>query len=99
MKGESEAAIDAHMAAPHMAEMMAATGGAIEADSIKAYEARFIRNVPGEWTPKMRGGRPRSVAVESQSPSISMSRSDMRFSAARARIRIGAFRGWIVSRF
>ena len=45
---ESEAAIDAHMGAPHMAEMMAAIGGAIEAVSIKAYDARFLRNVLGE---------------------------------------------------
>ena len=45
---ESEAAIDAHMSAPHMAEMMAAIGGAIEAVSIKAYDARFVRNVLGE---------------------------------------------------
>jgi quinol monooxygenase YgiN len=45
---ESEAAIDAHMAAPHMAEMMATIGGAIEAVSIKAYDARFVRNVLGE---------------------------------------------------
>jgi quinol monooxygenase YgiN len=45
---ESEAAIDAHMAAPHMAEMMGAVGPAIEAVSIKAYEARFVRNVLGE---------------------------------------------------
>lgn len=45
---ESEAAIDAHMAAPHMAEMMAAIGPAIEAVGIKAYEARFLRNLLGE---------------------------------------------------
>jgi quinol monooxygenase YgiN len=32
---ESESAIDAHMGTPHMAEMMGAIGGAIEAVSIR----------------------------------------------------------------
>lgn len=43
-----DAAIDAHMAAPHMAEMMAAIGGAIESVSVKAYEARYARTLLGE---------------------------------------------------
>jgi quinol monooxygenase YgiN len=45
---EDEAAIDAHMAAPHMAELMGAIGPAIEAISIKAYEARHARTLLGE---------------------------------------------------
>lgn len=45
---ESESAIDAHMAAAHMAEMMAAIGASIEAVSIKAYDARFVRTLLGE---------------------------------------------------
>ena len=45
---ESMEAIDAHMAAPHMAELMGAIGPAIEAVSVKAYEARHVRNVLGE---------------------------------------------------
>jgi quinol monooxygenase YgiN len=44
-----EAAVDAHMETPHMAELMQALGSArIEAMSIKAWEARFLRNVLGE---------------------------------------------------
>jgi quinol monooxygenase YgiN len=43
-----EAAIDAHMASPHMAELMAAIGGSIEAISIKAYDARHLRTLLGE---------------------------------------------------
>ena len=44
-----EAAIDAHMATPHMGEFMAAVGASrIEAMSIKAYEASFLRTVLGE---------------------------------------------------
>ena len=43
-----EEAIDAHMAAPHMAELMAALGGAkIEAISINAYEAHFLKTLLG----------------------------------------------------
>lgn len=44
-----DAAIDAHMASPHMGEFMALIGASkVEAISIKAYEAHFLRNVLGE---------------------------------------------------
>ena len=45
---ESEAAIDAHMGAPHMAELMEALGDAVAAISVKAYEARYARTLLGE---------------------------------------------------
>ena len=41
-----EAAVEAHMGAAHMAELMAALGTAkIEAMKIDSYEARFLRTV------------------------------------------------------
>lgn len=41
-------AIDAHMAAPHMGELMAALGTAkIEAMKIDAYEAHFLKTILG----------------------------------------------------
>jgi quinol monooxygenase YgiN len=41
-----EEAMDAHMNAPHMAELMTALGSArIEAISINAYEAHFLKTV------------------------------------------------------
>lgn len=44
-----EAAIEGHMASPHMGEFMGAIGASkVEAISIKAYEASFLRNVLGE---------------------------------------------------
>jgi quinol monooxygenase YgiN len=44
-----EAAIERHMASPHMGEFMAQIGASkVEAISIKAYEASFLRNVLGE---------------------------------------------------
>ena len=44
-----DAAIAAHMASPHMGAFMAEIGASkVEAISIKAYEARFLRNVLGE---------------------------------------------------
>ena len=44
-----DAAIEAHMGSPHMGEFMAEIGASkIEAISIKAYEASFLRNVLGE---------------------------------------------------
>ena len=40
--------VDAHMAAPHMAELMAALGGArIEAIHVSAYEAHFLKTLLG----------------------------------------------------
>ena len=43
-----EAAVEAHMASPHMAEFMATLGSArIEAISIKGYEARFVKTLLG----------------------------------------------------
>jgi quinol monooxygenase YgiN len=43
-----EEAVDAHMNTPHMAELMAAMGSAkIEAISINAYEAHFLKQVLG----------------------------------------------------
>lgn len=43
-----DAAIERHMATPHMGEFMALVGAArVEAMSIKAYEASFLRNVLG----------------------------------------------------
>lgn len=42
-------AIGRHMASPHMAEFMGVIGASkVEAISIKAYEASFLRNVLGE---------------------------------------------------
>ena len=42
-------AIAAHMASPHMGAFMAEIGASkVEAISIKAYEASFLRNVLGE---------------------------------------------------
>src|SRR5687768_8414518 len=42
-------AIEAHMTSPHMGAFMAEIGASkVEAISIKAYEARFLRNVLGE---------------------------------------------------
>lgn len=47
-KWRDEAAVEAHMATPHMAEFMALVGAAkIEAISIKAYEARFVKTLLG----------------------------------------------------
>jgi quinol monooxygenase YgiN len=44
-----EAAIDAHMASPHMGALMAEIGASkVESISIKAYESSFLRNVLGE---------------------------------------------------
>ena len=44
-----EGSVERHMSAPHMGEFMAEIGAArIEGISIKAYEARFLRNVLGE---------------------------------------------------
>lgn len=43
-----QAAIDSHMAAPHMAAMLGAIGPSIEAVSIKAYEASDERILMGE---------------------------------------------------
>ncbi|HEX6375725.1 MAG TPA: putative quinol monooxygenase [Allosphingosinicella sp.] len=44
-----DAAIERHMATPHMAEFMTEVGASqVEAISIKAYEATFLRNVLGE---------------------------------------------------
>lgn len=43
------AAIERHMASPHMGMFMAEIGASkVEAISIKAYEASFLRNVLGE---------------------------------------------------
>jgi quinol monooxygenase YgiN len=43
-----EEAIAAHMAAPHMAELMAALGSAgLEAISVNAYEAQFLKTILG----------------------------------------------------
>ncbi|HYE29703.1 MAG TPA: putative quinol monooxygenase [Allosphingosinicella sp.] len=44
-----DAAIERHMTTPHMGEFMALVGASkVEGMSIKAYEARFLRNVLGE---------------------------------------------------
>jgi quinol monooxygenase YgiN len=44
-----EAAIERHMASPHMGAFMAQVRASnVEAMSIKAYEATFLRNVLGE---------------------------------------------------
>jgi quinol monooxygenase YgiN len=44
----SEEAIDAHMAAPHMAALFAALGAAkVESTRIDAYEAHYLRNILG----------------------------------------------------
>ena len=44
-----DAAIEAHMATPHMGAFMAEVGAAkVESMSIKAYQASFLRNVLGE---------------------------------------------------
>jgi len=44
-----EAAIERHMASAHMGAFMAEIGASrVEAISIKAYEANFLRNVLGE---------------------------------------------------
>ena len=44
-----DAAIQDHMVSPHMGAFMAEIGAAkVEAISIKAYEASFLRNVLGE---------------------------------------------------
>ena len=44
-----DAAIERHMGSPHMAAFMAEVGASkVEAMSIKAYEASFLRNVLGE---------------------------------------------------
>ena len=43
-----EEAVAAHMAAPHMAELMGALGSAkLEAISINAYEAHFLKTILG----------------------------------------------------
>ena len=43
-----EEAVNAHMNTPHMAELMTALGGAkIEAISINAYEAHFLKTLLG----------------------------------------------------
>ena len=43
-----EEAVAAHMAAPHMAELMAALGSAkLEAISVNAYEAHFLKTILG----------------------------------------------------
>jgi quinol monooxygenase YgiN len=43
-----EEAMDSHMQAPHMADLMTALGGArIEAISINAYEAHFLKTLLG----------------------------------------------------
>jgi quinol monooxygenase YgiN len=44
-----DSATEAHMASPHMGAFMAQIGASkVEAISIKAYEASFLRNVLGE---------------------------------------------------
>ena len=44
-----DAAIERHMASPHMGAFMAEIGASkVEAISIKAYEASFLRNVLGD---------------------------------------------------
>ncbi|MEA3064636.1 MAG: hypothetical protein QOJ27_1082 [Sphingomonadales bacterium] len=44
-----DAAIERHMASPHMGAFMAEVGASkLEGMSIKAYEASFLRNVLGE---------------------------------------------------
>ena len=44
-----EAAVNAHMAAPHMGPLMAALGAAkIEALSVKAYDATYLKTLLGE---------------------------------------------------
>ena len=44
-----DSAIERHMASPHMGSFMAEIGASkVEAISIKAYEASFLRNVLGE---------------------------------------------------
>jgi quinol monooxygenase YgiN len=44
-----DAAIERHMASPHMGEFMALVGASkVEAMSIKAYEATFLRTVLGQ---------------------------------------------------
>ena len=44
-----DAAIERHMASPHMGAFMAEVGASkVEAISIKAYEGSFLRNVLGE---------------------------------------------------
>ena len=41
-------AVDAHMTAPHMAELMGALGGAkLEAIHVSAYEAHFLKTLLG----------------------------------------------------
>jgi len=43
-----QAAVDAHMGSPHMAELGAALGASkIEAISIRAYEARYLKTLMG----------------------------------------------------
>jgi len=43
-----QAAVDAHMGAPHMAALMAALGGAkIESIHVGAYEAHFLKTLLG----------------------------------------------------
>lgn len=43
-----EAAVEAHMTAPHMGPLMAALGAArIEALSVKAYEATYVKTLLG----------------------------------------------------
>lgn len=43
-----QAAVDAHMAAPHMGQLMQALGGAkIESMRIDAYEAHFLKTLLG----------------------------------------------------
>lgn len=47
-----EEAVDDHLAAPHMAELMQALGGArIEALSINAYEGHFLKPLLGAAPP------------------------------------------------
>lgn len=44
-----EAAIERHMATPHMGALLAEVGAAkVEAISVKAYEATFLKNVLGD---------------------------------------------------
>jgi quinol monooxygenase YgiN len=44
-----EAAIESHMASPHMGAFMAEVAASkVEGMSIKAYESRFLRNVLGQ---------------------------------------------------